>query len=77
MKGQKLDTEKIAERGNGDVPVPSVPEKMPSPSFWPVMLAFGTSLFFWGFFTSLIISLAGFLVMGVSIAGWIGEMSDE
>jgi hypothetical protein len=56
---------------------PSDPEIIPDSTYWPVVLAFGTTLFIWGFLTSLILSGVGILFMGVSLAGWIGEINKE
>ena len=56
---------------------PSDPEIIPESTYWPVVLAFGTALFAWGFLTSLILSGVGVLFMGISIAGWIGEINIE
>jgi len=54
----------------------AVPEELPEPTFWPIALAFGITLLFWGFLTSLIISAVGVAVSAVSIAGWIGVFAE-
>ncbi len=56
---------------------PAKPENLPRLTFWPIVLATGVVFFFWGFITSYIISLIGLGIMAVSLAGWIGEFSDE
>jgi len=56
---------------------PSDPEIIPKSTYWPAVLAFGTTLFIWGFLTSLILSGVGVLFMGVSLAGWIVEINSE
>ncbi len=56
---------------------PAVPEKLPHPTYWPVMLAFSVIFFFWGFITSIIISAVGLAAMGISISGWIGALNNE
>lgn len=53
------------------------PEKLPEPTFWPITLSVGAVFFFWGFVTSLIISGLGLVVMGIALAGWIGELANE
>jgi hypothetical protein len=53
---------------------PAVPQKLPKPTFWPVFTAFSVILFFWGFITSFIISIAGVISLGVSLYGWIMEL---
>ncbi len=55
----------------------SDPEIIPESTYWPVVLAFGTTLLLWGFLTSLILSGVGVLFMGVSLAGWIVEINRE
>lgn len=50
------------------------PEILPEPTIWPISLAFGILFLFWGFISSLGLSILGFLVMVVSIAGWIADL---
>ncbi|MEJ2597912.1 MAG: hypothetical protein P8Z00_06230 [Anaerolineales bacterium] len=54
-----------------------LPEKIPEPSYWPALLAFGVVLIFWGLVSTWLISLAGIIITGFSLAGWIGEMIHE
>jgi hypothetical protein len=56
---------------------PSDPEIIPDSTYWPLALAFGTTLLLWGFLTSLILSGVGILCMAVSLAGWIVEINNE
>ncbi len=53
------------------------PEAIPRSTAWPAGMAFGITLLIWGFVTSLVLILVGLVVMGVSLAGWIGEMRHE
>ena len=53
------------------------PGAMPEPTFWPVVLAFGVVLIFWGLITSLIITGVGIIVMGISLDGWIQDLNHE
>lgn len=50
---------------------------LPSPSYWPIILAFGLTLIssgvIWGFF----ISILGVIVLLISIAGWTLENRAE
>jgi cytochrome c oxidase subunit 1 len=46
---------------------------MPSPSFWPIVLAFGLTLIAIGVIFGLAVSLVGVIVLLVSIAGWTQE----
>jgi len=53
------------------------PVKLPELTFWPFMLAWGVTFFFWGLITSLIITGVGVLLIIVSITGWIKELNHE
>ncbi len=53
------------------------PEIIPHPTAWPAGMAFGTTLFIWGFVTSIVLVLVGLTVMAVSLVGWIGEIRHE
>ena len=55
---------------------PAVPEKIPSSTYWPIILALGVTFFFWGFVTSVIISGVGLVAMGFALAGWIGDLNN-
>lgn len=50
---------------------------MPSPSYWPITLAFGMALIAVGVVSSIIISIVGVVVMLVAIAGWTMENRAE
>jgi hypothetical protein len=54
-----------------------LPEKIPEPTYWPFLLAFGIVLIFWGLVSAWLISLAGVIIFAASLAGWIGEMIHE
>lgn len=56
---------------------PSVPEDLPTPTFWPIVLSLGVIFFFWGFLTSIFIWAVGIILIGIAVAGWIGEFKDE
>ncbi len=43
---------------------------LPSPSYWPIVLAFGLVLIAIGVVSSFIVSIVGIIVMLVAIAGW-------
>jgi len=53
------------------------PVDLPEPTLWPIALAFGILFLFWGFISSLGLSILGALVMVVSIAGWISDLKPE
>lgn len=43
---------------------------LPSPSFWPIILAFGMALIAIGVVSTIIVSIVGVVVLLVAIAGW-------
>jgi len=43
---------------------------LPSPSFWPIVLAFGLALIAVGVVSTFIVSIVGVVVLLVAIAGW-------
>ena len=56
---------------------PSDPSIIPDATYWPVSLAFGITLFLWGFITFAIVSLAGLIYIFVSLSGWITDLNNE
>jgi hypothetical protein len=66
--------EKIELQPGYALPLPRV---VPRPTWWPAAAALGIMLFGWGLLTSLIIFLIGAVLLGTSIAGWIGEIRNE
>lgn len=47
---------------------------LPQPSAWPMILAFGVTLLFFGLVTNLGISAVGLLVILSAVGGWISEL---
>lgn len=43
---------------------------LPSPSLWPIVLAFGMALIAVGVVSSIFVSIVGVVVLLVAIAGW-------
>lgn len=56
---------------------PAVPQELPTPTFWPIVLSMGVVFLFWGFLTSIFILGVGLILMGIAITGWIKEFKDE
>lgn len=50
------------------------PEEIPEPTIWPIGLAFGVLLIFWGFISSAGLTLVGIIAFGISLAGWISDL---
>lgn len=57
--------------------VKAKPELLPEPTYWPFFLAMGISFLGWGLLTTWLISLAGFIIIIVSLTGWINILRHE
>lgn len=53
------------------------PERLPEPTYWPAVLAFGVALLGFGVTTSFILSGIGFVLLVIALAGWIREVHHE
>ena len=47
---------------------------LPSPTYWPAVLALGITFLAWGLLTSALISGVGLALFVVALAGWIGAL---
>ena len=56
---------------------PPLPEKIPEPTVWPLVQAFGATLIAWGVVTSWIISVVGLLLFVVGTGGWVADMRHD
>lgn len=65
---------KDAGRADWNAPLP---EKLPKPSVWPMVVAFGSCLLAWGIVTSWIISVVGLVAFITGITGWVMDMRNE
>jgi hypothetical protein len=74
-----------APSSGGQTTVPVVPVsvrvdgveiELPEPSIWPVMLAFGATLFLFGVIANIAFVAAGLILVVWAIYGWIGELKD-
>ena len=54
-----------------------LPERLPEPTAWPLVLALGASLMAWGLVTSWIISGVGLMLFAAGMGGWIAGMRHE
>jgi hypothetical protein len=83
MEIRQTDTENIpaegpqAERSERTGWTPARPEKLPRPTYYPLVLAFGITLTFFGVVTTFVISGVGLILFGVGLAGWVGELRHE
>lgn len=53
------------------------PATLPAPTYWPAVLALGTTMLLWGIVTSWIISAVGLGLAALALAGWIGDIRRE
>lgn len=53
------------------------PRNLPRPTYWPFFLAMGVAFLAWGMLATWIISVAGLVVMIISLVGWITELRHE
>ncbi len=51
-----------------------MPEKIPSPTYWPAVLAFGITISLLGLLTAYPISFVGLMLMALGLRKWIGEL---
>ncbi len=49
-------------------------DEVPHPTYWPTVLALSLTLIGFGFVTSIIISVVGLVLLGLSLGGWIGDL---
>lgn len=57
--------------------VKAKPEVLPEPTYWPFFMALGLTFLGWGLLTTWLISLAGFIVLVISLTGWINILRHE
>jgi len=55
----------------------ATPKKLPRPTYWPFFLALGLAFAMWGLIAGWIIFIAGCLLAGVAISGWINILRHE
>lgn len=64
------------QRPTGEWTEPRLLE-VPEPTYWPAMTALAVVTFLFGFLTSWVISLVGFVLFVVSMKEWIGELTRD
>jgi hypothetical protein len=53
------------------------PENLPRPTYWPFFLALGLTFAGWGLIMTWLFSVIGFIVIVVSLYGWINILRHE
>ncbi len=54
-----------------------LPETLPEPTYWPLVLAVGILFALGGIVTFHPISLVGLFLIGTAMAGWVGDLRHE
>jgi hypothetical protein len=70
-------TQPASTKGDGSGWLPPRPEKIPRPTYWPVVMALGTIMGLAGIVTAWAISVVGLVLLALSLGGWIGEIRHE
>lgn len=65
--------ESESQTSDSSLDAPGEEEHLPSPSFWPILLAFGMVLIAIGVIFSLVISVIGVALLLASMVGWMLE----
>jgi hypothetical protein len=53
------------------------PEKMPEPTYWPMVFGLGVAFFMWGIISNLFVLGLGFALLVVAVLGWIWDLLGE
>jgi hypothetical protein len=67
-------TESAVSRSGWTAPRPEI---LPAPTYWPVVLALGTTMILWGLVSSWMLSGVGLLLFVLALSGWIGDIRYE
>ena len=54
-----------------------LPETLPDPTYWPLVMGFGITFIFWGITSNYAISGVGLVLFAIALAGWIGDIRHE
>ena len=68
--GPRLGAEQVEPSGW----VKPLPEKLPRPTYWPILVAMGVMMMAMGVVTNYVVTIFGFVLLVIAIAGWIGEI---
>lgn len=55
----------------------ATPQEIPHATYWPITVALGIALLFFGILTVYYISIAGFIIFLVGLGGWISDLFVE
>lgn len=54
-----------------------LPEKIPNPTYWPALFAFGLMFIFWGLISNIFLLGLGFIIAFIAIVGWVYDLRHE
>ncbi len=78
ISDNSIENKKINNYMNSQIEkVKAKPEVLPEPTYWPFFLALGIVFLGWGLLTTWLISLAGFIIIIISLTGWINILRHE
>jgi len=53
------------------------PEKLPHPTYWPMIFGLGIAFFMWGLISNLFVLGTGFTLLVIGFTGWIADLLTE
>lgn len=68
------ESKEAIEHGEWSTPLP---ERVPRPTYFPLLFALGCVFILFGIVTSWVTSVVGGLLFAIAIIGWIGELRHE
>jgi hypothetical protein len=72
-RSQKATQSALVEAGRDSWNKP-LPEKLPRPTYWPFIVSLGIMMMAMGVVTDFAVTIVGFFLFIIAIAGWIGEL---
>jgi hypothetical protein len=54
-----------------------LPEKIPNPTYWPALFAFGLMFIFWGIISNIFLLCLGFILAVIAVIGWVSDLRHE
>jgi hypothetical protein len=53
------------------------PERIPHPTYWPMIFGLGIAFFMWGLISNLFVLGLGFTLLVIGIVGWVADLLTE
>jgi hypothetical protein len=53
------------------------PERIPHPTYWPMIFGLGIAFFMWGLISNLFVLGLGFTLLVIGLVGWIADLLTE